>query len=64
MTFNGPSQRFDQRFAFFHNTIVKPEPLNFETYIQTTDVSTITSVALLQAGADTFGLVRCGVVVM
>jgi hypothetical protein len=27
MPFNGWRQRFDQRFAFFHNLVVRPSPL-------------------------------------
>jgi hypothetical protein len=53
LPFNSEAQRFDQRFAAFHQ-LQRPEPLTYEQYVQSTSVEGVNAGQLLRLAGDSF----------
>lgn len=54
LPFNNVAQRFEQRFSSFHTLLICPEPLPFDDFVSSTDVSGIDAVALLKLAGESF----------
>jgi hypothetical protein len=54
--FNDAAQIFEQRFASFHTMLVCPEPLSYNDFESSVNVSTIEAAALLKLAAESFDL--------
>jgi hypothetical protein len=57
LPFNSEAQRFDQRFAAFHQ-LQRPEPLTYEQYVQSTSVEGVPAGQLLRLAGESFKRVR------
>jgi hypothetical protein len=56
LLFNSQAQRYDQRFASFH-TLQRPDPLAYEQYVASTDVTGAEAEVLLKLAQDNFAKV-------
>jgi hypothetical protein len=58
LPFNSEAQRFDQRFAAFHQ-LQRPEPLTYEQFVTSTSVEGVEAGQLLRLAGDSFKRVSC-----
>lgn len=56
LSFNSQVQRYDQRFASFH-TLQRPDPLAYEQFVASTDVTGASAEMLLKLAQDNFAKV-------
>jgi hypothetical protein len=53
LPFNSEAQRFDQRFAAFHQ-LQRPDPLRYEQFVQSTSVEGVAAGQLLRLAGESF----------
>lgn len=66
LLFNSQAQRYDQRFASFL-VLQRPDPLMYEQFVASTDVSGASAEVLLRLAQENFakvGLLFCGFVIL
>ena len=56
LPFNGPSERFEQRFGSLH-ILTRPEPLGYNQFVETTDIKGAAPNVLFSSAGGAFGKV-------
>ncbi len=59
LPFNGPAERFEQRFGSFH-ILTRPAPLTHDAFVTATNLGNTTAADVLGIAAAALGEVRIG----